>query len=146
MLNYRDRSLPSLRRQDRGGIREDEMKRQVFGALVASALTGMLAAGTAQAADKKAAPKGAPAKSEAKGEAAKTEPAKGDDKADSAKCVHNCQGYAECKGNGSDSCKGKNSCANEGLVPKECSSQTTADGCGKVVDKKNEKMCTWLDS
>jgi hypothetical protein len=123
------------------------MKRQVFGALVASALTGMLATGSAHAADAKpAAPKGAPAQPAAtKSAAPKGDAAKDAGKAEAAKCVHNCQGYAECKGNGNDSCKGKNSCANEGLVPKECSSQANADACGKVVDKKNEKMCTWLD-
>ncbi len=61
------------------------------------------------------------------------------------KCVHDCAGYAQCKGNGNNSCKGKNSCANEGLVPKECSSQTTNDACATVVDAKQKTMCSWRD-
>lgn len=74
---------------------------------------------------------------DAKPEAKKTEAA-------AKKCVHNCAGYSMGKGNGSNSCKGKNSCANEGLVPKECSSQKTEEGCLKVVDAKKNTMCTWL--
>jgi hypothetical protein len=107
------------------------MKRQLFGALVASTLTGLLAAGSASAEDKAAAAKAKPAATKA--------PAAG-------KCVHSCQGYAECKGNGSNSCKGKNSCANTGLVPKACSAKTDADSCGKVVDAKSAKMCSWYES
>ena len=60
------------------------------------------------------------------------------------KCVHDCAGYALCKGNGNNSCKGKNSCADEGLVPKECSAKKSETECKTVKDKNNNVMCTWL--
>lgn len=101
------------------------MRQQLFGALVVSALGGLMT--TSTLADDSKADK-TPAKEGAK----------------AGKCVHSCSGYAECKGNGNNSCKGKNSCANEGLVPKACSAKKDADACGKVVDAKKEKMCTWL--
>ncbi len=59
-------------------------------------------------------------------------------------CVHSCSGNAACKGNGNNSCKGKNNCANEGQVPKECSSQTSPDACGKVVDAQKNTQCSWF--
>lgn len=102
-----------------------------FGTLAATAALAMLAqpAFAQNAKTKKSAPK------------AKTAPAAG-------KCVHDCAGYASCKGNGSNNCAGKNGCANQGIVPKECSSQTDAASCDKVMDKKTpaNKMCTWRDA
>jgi hypothetical protein len=97
-----------------------------FGILAAAAVTAALAQNAAAADAKK------DAKDKA---AAPAAPA-----ATTAKCVHNCAGYAACKG----ADKGKNSCAGEGLVPKECSSQTTEDACRKVVDAKKNGMCTWI--
>src|SRR4051794_35839196 len=100
------------------------MKRKVFGALLASALTGLISA-SAVAEEAAKTGKATSKPEEAKGKAAA---------ASVGKCVHNCASYAECKGNGNNSCKGKNSCANEGLVPAACSSQKDADACGKVLD------------
>lgn len=60
-----------------------------------------------------------------------------------AKCVHSCSGHAECKGNGSNECKGKNSCGNTGLVPKACSSAKSEEACKDVKDSKQQPMCTW---
>ena len=98
------------------------MQGKAFGAFVAATVSAMLTQG-ALAEDAKS-----PAKAAA--------PAAG-------KCVHNCSGHAECKGNDNNSCKGKNDCANQGLVPKACSSQKSEDACKKVVDAKKESMCSW---
>ena len=95
--------------------------RKAFNALVASAVATMLAQG-AQAADPgkpAAAPKSA------------------------GKCVHNCAGHAECKGNGNAAGKGKNSCANSGIVPKVCSDQKAEAGCKDAKTAKGEQICTW---
>ena len=102
---------------------EDPIPSRPLGLIVSAAVTALLAqSATAQ--------KGADQKGEA---GAKVE----------GSCVHNCAGYAQCKGHGNNSCKGKNDCANTGLVPKACSSQQTADACGKVQDKLKNSMCTW---
>lgn len=77
---------------------------------------------------------------------AKKAKAKGKDAPAAGKCVHDCAGYATCKGNGSNNCAGKNGCANEGIVPKECSSKSDKDSCDKVMDPKQRKMCTWRDA
>jgi hypothetical protein len=98
------------------------MRHRPLGLIVSAAVTAMLAQ-TAAAADK------APAK--ASGKVA-------------GSCVHNCAGYAECKGHGNNSCKGKNDCAGSGLVPKACSSQTNPADCKKVLDTKKNEKCTWL--
>ena len=105
------------------------MDKKLFGALVASAVANLAANGIAF------------------GETN----AKVADKADSAKpgkegahCVHDCAGHATCKGHGNANCAGQNQCAGQGGVPKECSSQTNQEGCQKVLDKKNNRMCTWL--
>ena len=95
------------------------MNRQLFGMLVTAALTNLAAT--------------------AHGEGSKQPAAKVPAKT----CVHNCAGYSNCKGNGNNACKGKNGCANEGLVPKECSGMKDAAACGKVMDPKNQAMCTW---
>lgn len=97
------------------------MAHRTFGFLVAAAVAGALSQTSASAKSDKV-------------------PAKGDGK----RCVHNCSGLAACKGNGNNSCKGKNSCANEGLVPAACSSQKTESGCLEVKDDKKNKMCSWL--
>jgi hypothetical protein len=101
-----------------------------FGTLAAAAALTMLSS-NAFAEDAKAKKKEGKAKAPAAG-----------------KCVHDCAGYATCKGNGSNNCAGKNGCANEGIVPKECSSQTTKEACDQVKDKKTppNKMCTWRDA
>ncbi len=103
-----------------------------FGTLAAAAALTMLAQSQAFADDKKTDKKAAPK--------AKAAPAAG-------KCVHDCAGYATCKGNGSNNCAGKNGCANEGIVPKECSAKTDQASCKAVMDtKKNQNMCTWRDA
>ncbi len=77
----------------------------------------------------------------------KGKPTKKDTAPAAGKCVHDCAGYATCKGNGSNNCAGKNGCANEGIVPKECSAKTDAASCKAVMDvKKNQNMCTWRDA
>ncbi len=100
------------------------MNKQTFGSLVAATVAQLLATSALTA---------APA---AKAKAEKPAAAAG-------KCVHNCAGYASCKGNGNNSCKGHNECANQGLVPTECSSQTKEDACKKVADAKKNTMCSW---
>jgi hypothetical protein len=97
------------------------MHARAFGTLVAAALAAFAATNARSAGDK-----AAPA-------------------APGGKCVHNCQGYADCKGNGNNSCKGKNDCSNTGLVPKACSSQKAEDACKKVTDAKKNAMCTWYE-
>jgi hypothetical protein len=104
-------------------IWEAQMQGKLLGALAAAAVTAFVA--QAAQADEVRAQGKAPAKA--------------------AKCVHNCQGYAECKGNGNNSCKGKNDCSNTGLVPKACSSQTTETACKKVLDAKKNGMCSWYE-
>lgn len=98
------------------------MQRKAFGALAATLVTQILAQSPALAKDAK--PKTTPVAA--------------------GKCAHNCSGYATCKGNGNNSCKGKNDCANTGLVPKECSTQKTDEACTKVVDAKKNQMCSWF--
>lgn len=103
-----------------------------FGTLAAATALTMLS--TSAFADGKAKAKDKPAPAAAKAPAA-------------GKCVHDCAGYATCKGNGSNNCAGKNGCANEGIVPKECSSKTDEQSCKAVMDtKKNQNMCTWRDA
>lgn len=101
-----------------------KLSKNVFGLLAATCVSGALS--TMVLAEEGATKAGATAKA--------------------PKCVHNCSGYAECKGNGSNSCKGKNDCANQGLVPKACSSQKDEASCKKVTDKKKQTMCTWYNS
>ena len=103
-----------------------------FGTLAAAAALTMLSGSAFADGKAKAKVKSQPAKAKA--------PAAG-------KCVHDCAGYATCKGNGSNNCAGKNGCANEGIVPKECSSKTDEASCRAVMDtKKNQNMCTWRDA
>jgi hypothetical protein len=98
------------------------MASKAFGMIMATAVSTMLAAG---------------AQAQTAGDSGKTadKPA--------GKCVHNCSGNAECKGNGNNNCKGKNSCSNEGLVPKACSSKKTKEECKTVLDAKKNRLCTW---
>ena len=103
------------------------ISKSVFGAVVATGINAILA-------------------NNALSQSSSVTPSANDTKGSSGKCVHNCSGYATCKGNGNDSCKGKNGCANQGLVPKECSSMKTEDKCKNVLSKKKETMCTWYTS
>ncbi len=88
---------------------------KVFGVLVASAVTGLLATGTAMAEEKAAA----------------------------GKCVHSCKGHGSCKGEGNDYCKGKNACAGQGKSPKECATKKKQDACEGVKGKDGNAMCQW---
>jgi hypothetical protein len=99
------------------------MKNNFFGSLVVASMSALVAQHAA---------------AESKAKDASAAPAE-----TAAKCVHSCHGYAECKGNGNKDGKGKNSCANTGIVPKACSSQKTEESCKKVLDPKKNAMCTW---
>ena len=103
------------------------MQNKSFGIMVASVVSSFLGA-QAMAADA--------AKTGGAGKPAASKPA-------AAKCVHSCSGHAECKGNGNNECKGKNTCANNGIVPKACSAATTEQTCNEVKDAKKQPMCTW---